>query len=1146
MMREEPSRSDPARVAKGISHRSIPLPAATPGWRRIGSFEIKDSGDPGAPCQILQGRPLGGTSGPTVRLHLIAPPLADSLLDSLEARRCSLRAVRHPSLPSLVDFGKAEDGSLWIAVEDVPGKHLLAHCDERKLGIQARLRLFLQVCEAVEQLHFRGLIHGDLGQNSVCIEEVPGKTVVRIVDAPLAVAATALPLDRVRAIHRHGATLAPERHDDTGPDIRADVYAIGILLETLLIGRTAIEAQGGFESAAHASGPLQTPSQLLNPRSEADRVAATRRDTDLKGLVKSLRGNLDWVVSHARERDPRRRYSTVSELIDDLETHLAGDIVPGRRANFTEKVRAFRKHRPAAAALVVVTLLLAVSAIAAGVWIHQGVRIGKRAAEDRAALAERRGQDLDSQLLSEHSKLLRGEEEVAAGHQRIADLERDLATSWRVSALLESLLARISGPPDGSLAVDIARVQSDLLAGGLSPDIEASLRHHVGRALMNQRALAAATAELERACTLLTESDARPSHVRSCTTDLAAALLQRARDTEPGLERQALLSRATELLGPVSGQDLGFQEVVSLSDEEFAGVREAMPTLARVLELEGRLVESESVLEKLLAFQEERKDPSDQTCPTLRSLADIASSRGRLLAAVGFRARVLDSVEKSGETPAVIGVARARLALAQSDAGKPAEARAEAERALVQVREDQGPDATDAFLAVQAIRCHLLLEHGDTADAEAHATIALGRVSGASAAAVGCIAGLNVVLARLEASRADGEEQFDILTRAVADATRTVGPIHRWTDVARRDLAFRLLDDGDLIRAEEILREAAELHEQIEGPDHHRTLSALEDLAKVLQECDAVKQAELILRRVLESRERTVGRDDLLTLRALVQLGWLLSLSGDLDEADRILNRAQAGLLDRLSYDHPSLLRVRAALASVSLRRGEFQKAKAGLGNLVADCRKVLGSSNVETIEVQNLQALVLRTLGEHTAAERIARNALMAAGSGRDEVSANLRVVSLNLLGSILVEEGRHREAAQAYEKVLESRRRSLGDDDPATLLTLNNLAACRFHTGEMDEAVSLLKSSLDGLEEHYPDGDWRIALARMNLGTCLAKQGRHPEAERVLDPSWRALDAAFGRHDPRTITGIRRMIDLYAAWGRKDKEMEYRAMLP
>jgi len=294
-----------------------------------------------------------------------------------EAERQALALMDHPNIARILDGGTTEDGRSFFVMDLVRGLPIVEYCDSQKLPASKRLSLFVDVCNAVQHAHHKGIIHRDLKPSNVLVASHDGRPVPMIIDFGIA-KALQQPLTEHTLFTGFNqmigtpAYMSPEQAEMNALDVdtRADIYTLGILLYELLTGAPPVDPKrlrsAGFgeiqriireEEAEKPSTRLRTLDDEIRTR------IAGQRQIDPVRLGRALKGELDWIVLKALEKDRSRRYKTAGALGDDIQRHLEGETVdacpPTRLYRFQKFVS---KHRLpfGVVSLVAVALLLGV------------------------------------------------------------------------------------------------------------------------------------------------------------------------------------------------------------------------------------------------------------------------------------------------------------------------------------------------------------------------------------------------------------------------------------------------------------------------------------------------------------------------------------------------------------------------------------------------------------------------------------------------------------------------------------------------------------------------------------------------------------------------------------------------------------------
>jgi eukaryotic-like serine/threonine-protein kinase len=289
-----------------------------------------------------------------------------------EAERQALAMMDHPAIATVYDGGSTPEGRPYFAMEYVKGEPITAYCDRQRLTMQARLELFMQVCEGVQHAHQKGIIHRDLKPSNVLVTIQGDHPVPKIIDFGVA-KATAQHLTERTLYTELGVMIgtpeymSPEQAEMGGLDIdtRTDVYALGVILYELLTGALPFDRkelrQAGFAEIQRTIREKEPPrpSTRITELGSASTEAAANRHTEPRRLASELRGDLDWVTMKALEKDRTRRYQTANALAADVLHHLSNEPVSAGPPSTVYRVGKFvRRHRFGVTAAATLVLLL--------------------------------------------------------------------------------------------------------------------------------------------------------------------------------------------------------------------------------------------------------------------------------------------------------------------------------------------------------------------------------------------------------------------------------------------------------------------------------------------------------------------------------------------------------------------------------------------------------------------------------------------------------------------------------------------------------------------------------------------------------------------------------------------------------------------
>ncbi|HEY8465163.1 MAG TPA: serine/threonine-protein kinase [Solirubrobacterales bacterium] len=458
-----------AAEGPGTSDGDGPLPAGG----RVGAYRLLGVIGRGGMGTVYLAERDDAEFEKRVALKLVRRGMdTDDILLRFRYERQILASLEHPNIARLYDGGATPDGRPYLVMEYIEGVPITRHCDEARLSIDARLRLFADVCRAVQFAHQNLVVHRDIKPSNILVQ--PDGT-VKLLDfgiAKLLDPAVAGPAPKTRTGLRIFTPeyAAPEQHAGGAVTTATDVYSLGVLLFELLAGRRP----EGPPDAARPSAALGRGAAGSSDATGAGSLEeiARRRGATPERLRRRLRGDLDSIVATALAREPARRYASAGQLLVDVERHLAGFPVEARGASLRYRAASFvRRHRVgvAAAAAVVISLF---GGLGVALW-----QAGRAARErDEARIERARAEQVSGFVLGlfeaadplaeERLDTLRARDLVARGVERVrtelADQPevrtRTLATLGEVytnlglyaeaEALLEEALAAIPSSPE--------------------------------------------------------------------------------------------------------------------------------------------------------------------------------------------------------------------------------------------------------------------------------------------------------------------------------------------------------------------------------------------------------------------------------------------------------------------------------------------------------------------------------------------------------------------------------------------------------------------------------------------------------------------------------------------------------------------------
>jgi serine/threonine protein kinase/tetratricopeptide (TPR) repeat protein len=1076
-----PSDPPTAPPADGDEPRQL---AEGPG-SRVGLYKLLQSigeGGMGAVYMAEQTEPVQRR----VALKLIKPGMdSRQVIARFEVERQALALMDHPNIAKVHDGGTTPAGGPYFVMELVKGIPITKYCDEHRLTVRQRLELLVPVCQAVQHAHTKGVIHRDIKPSNVLVARYDGRPVPKVIDFGIA-KATGQRLTDKTLFTEFGAVvgtleyMSPEQAELNQLDIdtRSDVYSLGVLLYELLTGTTPLERKRVQGSALLEVLRLireeepPTPSARLSTTAELPAIAANRglEPKKLSGLV---RGELDWIVMKALDKDRNRRYGSANGLADDLQRYLADEPVLACPPSAGYRLRKIvRRHKGPvlAAALVLITLV-------AGVVVSTWLAVRATQAEDEA---------LDA---ASYEKAAR-EAEAAAREAEAAERKQAEA----VAGLLESTFRGLDpkqapGDLKSQLAWQLDEVAANLehkYAG--QPLVRARLRNTLG---ITQQGLG--------------------------NYDRATALFE-----------QALEERRSKL-GPDHPDTL-----------------ESLHNLAAAHFHAGRLDRAVPLAGQALARRRARLGPDHpDTLTSMQNVASIYLQARRLDEALPLFEQALAKLRATlppGHTATLYCMNN--LAMGYLEAGQPGKGLVLLEEALKGRRARLGPD-------------HPLTWHSVSNLAAAY------RDTGRPDRAVPLYAGV------LERQRIH------------------LGPGHPDTLLSLHNLAVASLEAGQPEKALPLFEQEFEKRRATLGPDNSKTLSSMTNLAAACWKAGQKDKVVPLLEEVLKRRRATLNPDHSDLFHSVRLLAESYQSARRPADAVPLFEEAYRWRQDQSGHDHPDTLKIMQQLAEAYRDARRPADARSLFEEAVELRRAVLGPDHPDTVQTMNSLALVYVAAGrwasalpllEETLEQRQIRPGVD--DPGTLQVMHNLAVVYLRL--------GERDKALPLLEKALEGRRAKLRPGHPDTLVSLSNLAWLYERQGKFDRAEGLLAElgeayrrqqpehplaararaevgRLQLLQQKYAEAepglraclavyartlpdDWWHFQAMSLLGGSLRGQKKYAEAEPLLLQGYEGMKKREAKitpqHKARLTEALGRVVQLYDAWGPKDKADAWRKL--
>jgi WD40 repeat protein/tetratricopeptide (TPR) repeat protein len=338
-----------------------------------------------------------------VALKVIKPGMdSRDVIGRFEAERQALALMDHPNIARVLDAGTTDAGRPYFVMELVRGIPITEYCDQVQLSPRDRLELFVPVCRAIQHAHQKGIIHRDVKPSNVLVTLHDGEPVVKVIDFGVAKALNQQLTQKTiytKFAQMIGTPLymSPEQAEMSGLDVdtRSDIYYLGVLLYELLTGSTPFDrerlSEAAFDEIRRIIREEEPPKPSTRLSKSGDRLPslAAQRKTVPAKLSKVMRGELDWIVMKALEKDRRRRYETANGFAADILRYLNDDTVVACPPTAGYRLRKFaRRHKT-----LLATSAMVAAALIAGTTISTWQAVRASHAEARSDLSAATARD---------------------------------------------------------------------------------------------------------------------------------------------------------------------------------------------------------------------------------------------------------------------------------------------------------------------------------------------------------------------------------------------------------------------------------------------------------------------------------------------------------------------------------------------------------------------------------------------------------------------------------------------------------------------------------------------------------------------------------------------------------------------------------
>ncbi|HXS89851.1 MAG TPA: serine/threonine-protein kinase [Steroidobacteraceae bacterium] len=651
-----------------------------------------------------------------VALKIIKPGMdTKSVVARFEAERQLLALMDHPNVAKVFDAGSTPAGRPYFVMELVRGIRVTEYCEQLHLSIAERLQLFVQVCQAIQHAHHKGVMHRDIKPSNVLVTMHDGLPVVKVIDFGIA-KATQGPMSE-QTLHTAvdqfigtPAYVSPEQtdHSQRNVDTRSDIYSLGVLLYELVTGHTPLDTHKLLQSSAEEMRRLVREEEPLTPSARLKSLARSAKD---------VQGDLDWIVMRCLEKEPVRRYQTVNDLLLDIQRHLHHQPILARPPSIVYTLRKLaRRNRAMFAAAVAAAVLVVAFAISTSIQIQRVA-----AARDRAEQESSRAEKVAGFMLDTLSKTEpfgyaeTGQPETAkelldrAGRWVRQDLNQDPEVR---AQLLESIgrayRRRLEFGTSVGFLQEALTLRRKLSGAG---DDAATVQVMIGlaRSLIEVDALEDSSRLLEEGAAALHRLGQEHSFLYADLRSMQGSVqMNRGRPDEAMKHFEAALALTRDLLGPrhsevadvlrkQSGAFTWQDELQKAEDAAREAVAinratlpelhpdraQALSQLGEVLRLRHKLREAKLVTEEALrGYRRMYGESNRQVAGNLDTLAKIAREQRQPAAAEALARQALEMNLRTHGPHLLTGYYRTSLALVQIDRHEYAEAEVQLRGAL--------------------------------------------------------------------------------------------------------------------------------------------------------------------------------------------------------------------------------------------------------------------------------------------------------------------------------------------------------------------------------------------------------------------------------------------------------------------------------
>jgi len=1149
-----------------------------------------------------------------VALKIVKPGLdTRQVIARFEAERQALAMMDHPNIAKVLDAGTTETGRPYFVMELVKGIPITQYCDEHQLTAEQRLELFVQVCQAVQHAHQKGIIHRDIKPSNVLVTLADeGRATPKVIDFGVAKATGGQRLtDRtlyteLRQFVGTPLYMSPEQAEMSAlmdADTRSDVYSLGVLLYELLTGTTPFEkerlAQAAYDEVRRIIREEEPPrpSARISTLGQTLTSISSKRQTDPKRLEQTIRGELDWIVMKAMEKDRGRRYETANAFARDVQRYLSDQAVEACPPSRIYRFRKFvRRNKPVLTVATIIFVVLLAATLVSVLEARQA-----RAAQ-RQAKAERDQALVEKQRANEQARIAQAVQDFLNDDllrqsdifEQGSNVHRDL----KVREALDRAAAQIGDRFKDQPLVEAA-IRSAIGDAYLGLNLEAEAQKHLTAAWeIRQRTLGPQAPETLQSLCDLAYCYAATGHGEQAKQTLLP-ILQR-QEKEFGEHDESLLPTLQSLTavylmsGEYANAEATSRRHMAIAIETHQStstINVDKRYLASALTRMGRPKEAEPLLIELL--EERQKAWGEKHLQTASMESELAvnyRAQKKYDQALAMQQQALETYRRvlGDDDDRTVGEIYG-LGWIYLNANQREEAWRYLDEALERQRKKYG-DASAIWLNdVADIR---LNDEQYVQAEETYRRVLKGwrlPLGDDNPQIVRAMANLGVALQKQGKSVEADRWLRQALTLArnqsdVSSSKITIGVV-----------AHALKETQHWAEAEECYLRLLKIVQSYRGLEHPDVAESYADLGQIAYQLHHYTEAEQRCRAAMAIHDKL----DALGWKgasAQTTLGEIFIDQGKLDEAEQTLSAAYANLRPgpggaiepmkkraieqafvRLyerwhkpekmaawqqkltattapsnaavattrDANHPKTLVELENLADAYKRQRRYDKAEPLYRQALDQQRKTYGVLHPMTIALSGDLAVVYFQMHRYADAERAFQEQIELMRKTPDHKELDVAMCLYNY-ANLEKAIGKPNDAADLYRQTVELRRKSLGDHDDVvtTLVTLSTVLRSEEKYADAEVAM---RDALEMRQRLLPKGHWLIANLKRVLGSLLTHEGKYAEAETLL----LAANAEFAAQNPppdqtaRITDAIRQTAELYEKWGKPDQAAIWRANL-